>query len=85
MAVATSDASRKTVASPRNTAKCRFSDRNSPWSVRELTLLHPNLSFIAGEFGFFDRADDYATFLHAVDKAGGRLNRPPALTRPRER
>lgn len=28
-------------------------------------------AFIAGEFGFFDRPDDYAAFLHAVDKAGG--------------
>lgn len=29
-------------------------------------------SFIAGEFGFFDRPDDYAAFLQAVDKAGGK-------------
>ncbi|GAA5978097.1 hypothetical protein JCM10908_004228 [Rhodotorula pacifica] len=27
--------------------------------------------FIAGEFGFFDRAEDYSAFLHAADKAGG--------------
>lgn len=36
-------------------------------------------SFVAGEFGFFDRPDDYAAFLHAVDKAGGKApaNLPP--------